>query len=796
MSLSLPACIRRRSVLSVVLLLAICITGAPRGRAQARVSDKDLQALMRNLRTDTKAFQPKFDNDIRKKSILRNTSQAKAAVKLMATFVRQTDELPKRFKKDRNGGDSFRVVQGTAEQLDATVSSAQLSASVQSRWQKIRAEVNQIAGAYNMPLPFGPGGAVAAVAPVAAPAAGGSPKQWLRITVFANVPIAGADIAVYDRKGKRIFEKKNATNDRGVYTARVRDLPRDFRVSATANGVRSQNASLRPTGKFTLSADVRNFDADSGVVYLNPATTLAADVADKLRDHDVARAQNVVRRYLVLPAGASLGAAMRQGPYYQSPYFSETMFLKQAEQNGGIDRFLNNLTAQAVRPGSQPHSFAGERRSPVAVAKFIGLNLASGALSWLGGQGVGWALGSGNKPEPGATKKDIQQLQDKLGDLQSSVNDLSNQLTNLSDELKAELTEVKYTQYVVPALSIASLVDTVEEEVRFYADDCPPIVEDAGGAGRAEVPEGFCNDEKMRISRKLEDNRIGSAFQDLSTFLLPNGPGGSTGMVRLYSQSLATRRRFFRPADSTKMEEMFDYWYSVQIQAANLRVEDWHFAGKQNTPGGRQQLQDFLGYKNAEPPKPGRMQNTLEAEAKLMYPPVPANTVVNTRDGTMWLTSFPAYSKRPGVFHALECGPPPNGGLDKFPVTKPVEMNGMQWTSPTAAQLEALVLGWTGKSAMAWVTANTRSVAPDVPTSAGMLNVNERHIVICLPPKDHGYFISRAWSKDSTGDNGWYSTLDLVTGKITRSRTGGDLEGLYLARELRPGEQYYWKPAP
>jgi hypothetical protein len=39
---------------------------------------------------------------------------------------------------------------------------------------------------------------------------------WLRIDSFVNVPLVGADIAVYDAAGKRIFEKTAATNSLGV----------------------------------------------------------------------------------------------------------------------------------------------------------------------------------------------------------------------------------------------------------------------------------------------------------------------------------------------------------------------------------------------------------------------------------------------------------------------------------------------------------------------------------------------------------------------------------------------------
>ena len=42
---------------------------------------------------------------------------------------------------------------------------------------------------------------------------------WLRIDAFVNVPLVGADIAVYDSEGRRLFAKSGATNQMGVYPA-------------------------------------------------------------------------------------------------------------------------------------------------------------------------------------------------------------------------------------------------------------------------------------------------------------------------------------------------------------------------------------------------------------------------------------------------------------------------------------------------------------------------------------------------------------------------------------------------
>lgn len=122
-------------------------------QAQTRVNDKDMKALMRNLRDDAKSFRPQFDSAIRK-STIRKTSQAKDAKEQMKAFVKQTDDLLNRFNKDRNGQAEFTNVMNNAEQLDATIHSVGLGPEVRERWRKIRTEVHQLARAYGVPEQF------------------------------------------------------------------------------------------------------------------------------------------------------------------------------------------------------------------------------------------------------------------------------------------------------------------------------------------------------------------------------------------------------------------------------------------------------------------------------------------------------------------------------------------------------------------------------------------------------------------------------------------------------------------
>jgi hypothetical protein len=93
------------------------------------------------------------------------------------------------------------------------------------------------------------------------PAAGGpsqQPNVWLRISAFTDHPLRGADVAVFGTDGQLLFEKANATNARGIYPAKLKNLPKDFRVVVVDANPTVSN--LFQLGLVVLSADVRNYN--------------------------------------------------------------------------------------------------------------------------------------------------------------------------------------------------------------------------------------------------------------------------------------------------------------------------------------------------------------------------------------------------------------------------------------------------------------------------------------------------------------------------------------------------------
>jgi hypothetical protein len=122
---------------------------------QGRVSDGDLERFIRNLHEDAKAFRPVFE-DALKKSTIRKTSQEKEAKNTAERFEKQTDSFVDNFRKTHKGDPDLPLVVSTAQQIDRIVYDTRLNQQATSRWRKVKADLDQVTGAFGAPSAFAP----------------------------------------------------------------------------------------------------------------------------------------------------------------------------------------------------------------------------------------------------------------------------------------------------------------------------------------------------------------------------------------------------------------------------------------------------------------------------------------------------------------------------------------------------------------------------------------------------------------------------------------------------------------
>jgi hypothetical protein len=122
--------------------------------AQSRVSDRDVEALMRNLKDDSKSFKDNFDAAL-KKSAIRRTSQEKDAKSLVASFQKQTDSMLSEFKKTRKGDVAVENTISSAQEIERLMHNMQLDPKTQAEWNKIRVELSHVSAAFGIHVPYG-----------------------------------------------------------------------------------------------------------------------------------------------------------------------------------------------------------------------------------------------------------------------------------------------------------------------------------------------------------------------------------------------------------------------------------------------------------------------------------------------------------------------------------------------------------------------------------------------------------------------------------------------------------------
>jgi len=116
---------------------------------QTRVSDKDVEGLMKNLKEDSKKFKSSFDSAIGK-STVRKTSKEKDAKALVSRFAKQTEGMLSHFSDKKKGDTELQAVLRSSDQIDSFMSEVSLDSKTGADWQKVKAELNSLSEAFGL----------------------------------------------------------------------------------------------------------------------------------------------------------------------------------------------------------------------------------------------------------------------------------------------------------------------------------------------------------------------------------------------------------------------------------------------------------------------------------------------------------------------------------------------------------------------------------------------------------------------------------------------------------------------
>ena len=693
--------------------------------------------------------------------------------------------------------------------MKALLTLLSVSANAGKRWHIVRTARPAVLAAFSLGLLLTGWTAVAQDAcqnpssssVTAATLAQGNGHEWLRIWVFTDAPVVGADVGVSVRgsEDRPEAEFKAATNDQGVFPAYVHSH-HYFRVTISGGTIGG--------GAFSgwLSADVALTDPAHQFVVVNPVTTLVSLVLDARPELRLDGAEARVRRFLELPDNYSLGLALRQSSLYASPFFSSALFMREAQAAGGLGAFEQQLLQELLASPSAKHPFPPPPPQQLAAAStsspesIMSAGLYAGALDFTSAEGVsnlfGWAMSlTGIVPTSTTTDDDIMALTNALASLQNSIIALQTEVGELSALVKSTATQEEYDAIVNDAEPIATRVCSVAGDISYFAQECPPLPVDLP-PGYVNPNQEWCDTWQPIYLNELQMSYENKDYENLETYISDSGT--TEGILHLYSLWLGESKPFFRPADSTKMQNLYDYWNGVLTAAANLRMEFFHQQNDQKSPAGQGQIIAFIGNPAADPPTTGNFQAAQTTNLNLMFPAVPETTVIDTRSQLMWATGFPMdFAYPPSI--------PPTCPSDFLPPTNlpgygfeggpnfGMSFAGLPgWTSPTQPEMSGLVNGWnsgTGAtSAMSWLISQSDAVSPpDSPASDGFFN-----ILAC------SNVYTNVWTTTNIGSNAGYispyALVDIRDGNVLQKNSSA-AEGFnwqMITRPLAHGEQYFW----
>jgi hypothetical protein len=721
-----------------------------------------------------------------------------------------------------------------------------VSASARKRWHIVRTTHPAVLAAFSMGLLLTGWTAAAqdpCVSPNCAASLGhGNERVWLRTWAFADAPVEGADVRVSER-GRLLAHAKAATNRYGVFPAPVRNrLDLDSRGRSLVRISISGGTTNGEPFSGHMTADVALTDPDHQILVVNPVTTLVSLVLDARPELKLDQAEAIVKGFLELPASYSLGLALRQSSGYVSPFFSPVAFMEEAQVAGGLDAFesqlLQELTSHSAthpfRPphqvtaatGSAPASTLQELRAArsakhllqpkllattSAAASTPSSTLTAGlyaaALDVTSAEGTenlfGWAMTlTGQAPTDDTTQAEVDAMVNALTDLQSSVNGLISQVNQLTELVKATATQEEYNTIVVPAQSLATTITSYEGDIATFAANCTPAYQ--GWTPPDPQDQAWCDTWYPTYVNELATSFGSKQFETLESYIADDPTIGFEGMLHLYSLWLGQSKQFFRAADSTKMQNLYDYWDGVLTSAANLRMEFFHVQGDAD-PGndyGQQQIIAFIGDPAAS--STGVFQNDQTTNLSLMWPPVPLDpatqlplVVVSTQDPnhSMW-SLFPLVSPANDVFEiAPQCylwAPIPQAP----PLPNYAGFGGWMLAGQPGWQA-AVSLTPSGTQWHTWLTQQTETddyktppVYDEMPSSPGFWDWTEH-----CPGQGIGV-VGGVWTQtfygDINGEGSWY-LVDPINNRI---ETNNGSLGYHLfewaLRHPVAGEQYFW----
>lgn len=465
--------------------------------------------------------------------------------------------------------------------------------------------------------------------------------------VYADKPISGATLTIYNIKGEQVSKTdKSATGDLGSFLITVYNLPSDFRILAD-NGRHEGQAF-----EANLSADFRNCDPQNDIIYINVVTTMVSTYLDQHPEKTLNKATAAVKKFLEIPDEVDIGS----GLHGSGEYFDYGKFLEEAANHGGVNNYIEQLVKEI--DGNATHPFPGlpTLSDEESIGVWAAKQLASGALSYVGGKLMGWGLSEIGIGFGGESDESIKEMQTKLVEISQQLDALDTKMTQFYDELSYQITQNNYDVRMGQMGTLISNIKSIRQKIAIYISNPP-------------ADPTLLETKKKEIIKLIEERLVGNetVIHDQLT-----GLNGQTPLLKVWSQVVKTKHRFLSSNDSSCIKPQFDYFDMLQIWMMELLVEYYHAIGEGEAYHADidSVIQDYT--------------NHIAAQRALLLPSIPDRVYIDRDKGLM--ISLPDNA----MIDFYNC----NKIICDMKYNQSFGLSGWRW--PTKNEMVAFFAGWTG----------------------------------------------------------------------------------------------------
>jgi hypothetical protein len=427
-----------------------------------------------------------------------------------------------------------------------------------------------------------------------------SPKtEYIRGWVFAEYPISGATVSVFDSNRVQLHKINQTiveTNDQGTFLIGIKKLPKNFRVVATNGKEGSQDFAAE------LNTDVNNFNPETDIIYVNVVTTMVSTYLDRHPEKTLDEATTIIKDFLEIPETVDIGESLHNS----GQYFSHTAFMAEAEQNGGINSFIEILLEEIENDPEKTHPFYTAQLftddTSSIVAK-IADKIAEGALSSAGEKLFGWALklfGSGGDGV------DLREVQRTLEEIKTMLSELSNKMDRIYEQLSAQITQTDYNIRIGQINPLMNTIKSISASLSYLATVTPSPENKIWIVSETERIKRIIGEQILPQASVINDQLVGIA--------------GAEGLIKVWSRVVKNKHRFIGPDDSKQIQAQFDYFDAIQLSLLELTIE-YHHA----TDAPDQVILTAIE----------QYQNNRKAQLAIKPSPIPKDAIIETHTGLM-----------------------------------------------------------------------------------------------------------------------------------------------------------------